>query len=117
MQHHDFLSLEDNLWLFLTFGLWILLILYYSYTTGLENLVAALLMQDAGPAALFSWNRPEIVKINKTEIKKYCKAEYVQRVPSSNVHVLFVFEVVLIVVFYRRLSSIKGCLQSKVVFH
>ena len=50
--------------------------------------------------------------------KKYCKAEYVQRhVPSSNVQVLFVFEVVLIVVFHRRSSSIKGCLSSKVVFH
>ena len=34
----------------------------------------------------------------KIQIKKYCKAEYVQRhVPSSIVQVLFVFEVVLIV--------------------
>ena len=34
----------------------------------------------------------------KTGGKKYRKAEYVQRcVPSSNVQVLFVFEVVLIV--------------------
>ena len=33
--------------------------------------------------------------------KKYCKAEDVQRrVPSSNVQVLFVFEVVLIVIFH-----------------
>ena len=49
---------------------------------------------------------------------KYRKAEYVQRrvpVPSSNVQVLFVFEVVLIVVFHQRVSSIKGCLQSKLV--
>ena len=38
--------------------------------------------------------------------KKYRKAEYVQRrVPSSNVKVLFVFEVVLIVVFHRRFVS------------
>ena len=50
--------------------------------------------------------------------KKYRKAEYVQRrVPSSNAQVLFVFEVVLSVVFYGRLSSIKGCLPSKVIFH
>ena len=51
-------------------------------------------------------------------MKKYRKAEYVQRrVPSGNVQVLFVFEVVLIVVFHQRVSSIKGCLPSKVVFH
>ena len=46
------------------------------------------------------------------------RVEYVQRcVLSSNVQVPFVFEVVLIVVFHRRSSSIKGCLPSKVVFH
>ena len=44
--HHDFLSPEDDLLLFLTFGLWILA------TTGLENLMAALMMQDAGPGGI-----------------------------------------------------------------
>ena len=50
--------------------------------------------------------------------QKYRKAEYVQRhVPSSNVQVFFVFEVILIVLFHRRLSSIAGRLPSNVVFH
>ena len=38
------------------------------------------------------------LKAQQSKYKKYRKAEYVQcRVPSGNVHVLFVFEVVLIV--------------------
>ena len=43
-----------------------------------------------------------IILINKGGLaKKYRKAEYVQRrVPSSNVQVLLVIEVVLIVVFH-----------------
>ena len=36
--------------------------------------------------------------------------------PSSNVQVLFVFEVVLIVIFHQRSSSIKCRLPSKVIF-
>ena len=41
------------------------------------------------------------VSANNAYHLKYCKAEYVQRrVPSSNVQVLFVFEVVLIVVLH-----------------
>ena len=64
------------------------------------------------------WLSDETVTRDAYASKKYRKAEYVQRrVPSSNVQVLIVFGVVLIVVFYRRLSSIKECLPWKVVFH
>ena len=46
-------------------------------------------------------------------VKKYRKAENVQRrVPSTNVQVLFVFEVVLIVIFHHKSSSIITRLPS-----
>ena len=49
--------------------------------------------------------------------KKYRKAEYVQRrVPSSNAQVLFVFEVVLSVILFQWVSSIKGRLPSTVLY-
>ena len=52
-------------------------------------------------------NNPEL------QNKKYRKAEYVQRrVPSTNVQVLFVFEVVRIVIFHHKSSSIITRLPS-----